>query len=129
VKRKEYKLTNNGDVVSRGTYILSDKGIYTFSSGLGSIPLGGTGNWITLSADADNQLRIMQYDVKSSTGKVNNLWLGAKDMDNSGNLYQYLGYHFVAVTYGDVISYDTSINYFDTGWNYQTSPEVRCEYR
>lgn len=123
-EKKEYKLTNNGDVVSRGTYILSDKGIYTFSSGLGSIPLGGTGNWITLSADANNQLRIMQYDVKSSTGKVNNLWLGAKDMDNSGNLYQYLGYHFVAVTYGDVISYDTSINYFDTGWNYQTSPGV-----
>lgn len=123
-EKKEYKLTNNGDVVAKGTYTLSDKGIYTFSDGLGSTPLGGTGNWISLGADADNQLRIMQYDVKSSTGKVDNLWLGAKEKDNSGSLYQYLGYHFVAVSYGDVISYDATINYFDTSWAFQTSSSV-----
>jgi hypothetical protein len=124
--KNTYSLTNNGADVASGTYTLSDKGVYTFSNGLGKILIGG--DWVYLSADDDNQLRILTYDVKATTGKVNNLWLGAKEKDLSGNMYQYLGYHFVAVTYGDVKTYDATLNYFSHGWNYtQASDPLSIE--
>lgn len=117
-----YELTNSGSTVAEGTYTLSDKGVYTFSNGLGTTLIGG--DWVNLSADADNQLRVMTYDTKATTGKVNNLWLGAKEYDNNGNMYQYLGYHFVAVSYGDEESYDASLNYFSTGWSYTKASDA-----
>lgn len=117
-----YTLFKAGAEVVSGTYTLSDKGVYTFSNGLGKTLLGG--DYINLAADADNQLRILSYDVKTTTGKADNLWLGAKEKDNDGNLYQYLGYHFNAITYGDVVLYDCQLNFFDTGWAFTKSDVV-----
>ena len=77
-----YTLFKAGAEVVSGTYTLSDKGVYTFSNGLGKTLLGG--DYINLAADADNQLRILSYDVKTTTGKADNLWLGAKEKDNDG---------------------------------------------
>ncbi len=105
-----YQLTLNSDgntykmkdtqsgVIAEGTYTLSDKGIYTFSNGLGKVLIGG--DWVNLSADANNQLRIVSYTYSDSYSKVTDLWLGAKQTDNDGNLYQYLGYHFTPVADG-----------------------------
>lgn len=121
-EKSTYELTNDGSEVASGTYTLSDKGVYTFSNGLGSICVGG--DWINLAADKDNQLRIMTYDTNSATGKVNNLWLGSKQYDNAGNMYQYLGYHFVAITYGDEIPYDACLSFYEPDWVTQQSETV-----
>ncbi|MDD5862044.1 MAG: hypothetical protein PUD15_05715 [Prevotella sp.] len=123
-KDNSYKVKVGGLTKVSGTYTLSDKGVYTFSNGLGSYALGGSGNWIKFSADGDNQLRVLSYDVNATSGKANNLWLGAKEKDDNGDTYQYLGYHFTAITYGDVTPLKAKLALFDTGWAFQYSDEV-----
>lgn len=90
-----YKLKNTDTgVIVEGSYTVSDKGVYTFDKGLSKSLIGG--DWVYLNADADNQLRLLTYTYNDSYSKVTDLWLGAKQTDNDGNLYQYLGYHFTA---------------------------------
>lgn len=119
-----YKVKQGGKVVASGTFTLDDKGNYTFSDGLGDLDLGGSGNWIKFSADKNKQLRVLSYDTNTATGKTNNLWLGAREYDNDGNLYQYRGYHFTAVTYGDVIPYTAQLSYFDNGFTFKYSDPI-----
>jgi hypothetical protein len=90
-----YKLKNTeSGVIAEGTYTVDSKGIYTFDKGLSKALIGG--DWVYLNADADNQLRLLSYTYSDSYSKVTDIWLGAKQNDNDGNLYQYLGYHFTA---------------------------------
>jgi hypothetical protein len=117
---KEYSVAlPDGSTVS-GTYTVSSTGIYTFSNGLGSTLIGGT--WVNFAADNTNQLRVMQY--KTSDGNVTDMWLGAKNLDNTGTLYQYLGYHFVATTEVAKKGYKSNLNFFNTSWGTQGSGDI-----
>lgn len=102
-----------------GTYSLSSDGIYTFDNGLSSYLIGS--DWIYFSADYDNALRLMSYEVESS-GAVSDIWLGAKQYNSNGKLYQYLAYHFEAqLGETQAASYSGSLNFFDTSWNFINS--------
>ncbi len=105
-----------------GSFTLSSDGIYTFDSGLSSYLIGS--DWIYFSADDDNALRVMSYTV-SSAGVISDLWLGAKEYDASGSLYQYLAYHFELQTDGEqAATYEMTLNDFNTGWSFLNSDTV-----
>lgn len=122
-KRGAYKLELPDGSSVEGTYTLSADGIYTFSNGLASYLVGS--DWIYFGADEDNELRLMSY-VVPSTGVVSDMWLGAKQKDANGKLYQYLAYHFepqLDATQASV--YDASMHIFDTSsWETLESPVI-----
>lgn len=114
---KTYKLKNtDSGVVAEGSYTVSDKGVYTFDKGLSKTLIGG--DWVYLNADADNQLRLLNYTYSDSYSKVTDIWLGAKQTDNDGNLYQYLGYHFSAAADANVkATYKATMSTQSTGYS------------
>lgn len=119
------KSTSLGTIAS-GTYTVSSKGIYTFSNGLGTVLIGGT--WVNLSADTDNQLRLLDFTYDKSSGKTTEMWLGAKQNDIDGTLYQYLGYHFeTAPDTGEKTSYLATLIYQTSDWVSGSSPEVKVQ--
>lgn len=122
-----YTFKNGDDMIATGKWAISDKGFFTFSNGLGTTLLGG--DWVNLSTDANNQLRYLQYDIKSSTKELTGLWLGKKEFDNNGDAYQYIGYHFVPVIEGvvSVPTYEAQLHFSDSNWSWQTSDVVSIE--
>lgn len=122
----EWTLTDaDGDETS-GTYSLSDDGIYTFSSAWPEITLSTDGAAV-LKTNSDNTLRILAYEVDDYSGALSDLWIGSQEIDDQGNLYQYLGYHFCPQTSGTTTKYTTTLNFFDTSWNFITSDKLYIE--
>ena len=123
----EYTLTDaEGDTYS-GTYTLSDDGVYTFSDALPELTLSTDGS-VTFHTNADNTLRIMSYETSDYTGGLTDLWIGSQETDDQGNLFQYLGYHFQPQTSGSsTTKYSTTLNFFDTNWNFITSDVLYIE--
>lgn len=120
----EYKLTTPAGDTYAGTYSLSDDGIYTFSAALPEVQLSEDGLAL-FKASADNTLRIMSYETDDYTGALTDLWLGSKELDDLGNLYQYQGYHFVAQTAGAAaVRYTANLNFFDTNWAFINGDNV-----
>jgi hypothetical protein len=119
----DYTLTDIAGVEYKGKYSLSDDGIYTFSEALPEILLSTDGRAL-FKSNADRSLRIMSYETSDFTGGLTDLWLASKELDDQGNLYQYMGYHFVAQTAGAVKSYKGQLSFFDTGWVFLTSEVV-----
>lgn len=113
----EYTLTDIAGNESKGKYTLDAEGIYTFSNPLPEIVLSTDGRAV-LKANADRTLRIMSYETSDYTGGLTELWLGSKESDDQGTLYQYMGYHFVVQTAGAAKSYKGTLNFFDTGWTF-----------
>lgn len=108
-KTNEYTCTAPDGTVVSGTYSLTDKGIYTFSNGLPVVQLSQVGN-ANFKANADKTLRIMQTTTDAYSGSLKDLWLGSQMVDDQGNLYQYLGYHFIPQTSGDnVVRYTSNL--------------------
>ncbi len=119
----KYSLALPDGTSVEGKYTLTADGIYTFDSGLAPYLIGG--KQVYFNASADNTLRIMNYTLNDN-GAVTDMWLGAKQVDNQGKVYQYLGYHFVAQTGGaaDVPEgYKANLNYFNTDWTYTVASE------
>lgn len=75
-----------------GTYVLDEKGIYTFD---GIAPSFSVIGWASFGLSADNQLRIMSIE-KDAAGKVTGMWVGAKDPAKP----EYMGYHLVPAAGG-----------------------------
>lgn len=99
---KEYKITTPAGDTYEGTYTLSDDGIFTFSDALPTVQLSQSGNNI-FKGNADKTLRIMNYECDDYTGAIKDLWLGTNCLDDQGNLYQYMAYHFVLQTGGSTV--------------------------
>lgn len=74
-----------------GTYTLDEKGIYTFDQPLPSFSVI---SWASFATDADNQLRILEIGTKN--GIINDMWVGAKSLNEDGSLKEYMSYHLVA---------------------------------
>lgn len=111
----DYTFTDMGGKEYTGKYTLSNDGIYTFSNGLPEITLSADGV-AKFKTNADNTLRIMSYETSDYTGAVTSLWVGSKEVDDQGNLYQYMGYQLVPQVEGAVATYKSTLNYFDTDW-------------
>jgi hypothetical protein len=72
---------------TEGTYSIDAKGIYSFDITVPAFTLVG---WASFSADANNQLRILQIE-KDATGAVTGMWLGSRNPDKP----EYMAYHLV----------------------------------
>lgn len=117
---KEYSITDISGTEHKGTYTLDSKGIYTFSKPLPQIPLSSDGSAV-LKSNSDNTLRILSYETSDYSGALTEIWLGSKELDDQGNLFQYMGYHFVVQTAGAVKSYKASMSFFDVNWAFTES--------
>lgn len=116
----DYTLIDIAGVEYKGKYTLNNEGIYTFSNALPEIQLSADGRAI-FKSNPDRTLRIMSYETSDFTGGLTDLWLASKELDDQGNLYQYMGYHFVAQTAGAVKSYKATMHFFDLGWIFTVS--------
>lgn len=117
-----YSVTLPDGTEVSGSFTLSSDGVYTFDSGLSSCLIGS--DYIYFSADDDNQLRLMSYEVNSSN-TVSDIWLGVKEYNASGSLYQYLAYHFeIQSDVEQAATYEMTLYEFDTNWVFQTSTSV-----
>lgn len=119
----EYSITDITGVEYKGKYTLSNDGVYTFSEAIPEIVLSTDGRAV-FRAGTDRTLRIMSYETSDYTGGLTDLWIGSKELDDQGNLYQYMGYHFVPQTAGAITSYKASLNFFDTGWVFINSEDI-----
>lgn len=72
---------------SNGAYTVDEKGIYSFDIDVPTFTIVG---WANFSADAENQLRILQIE-KDAGGNVTGMWVGAKDPVKS----EYMAYHLI----------------------------------
>lgn len=79
-------LTPDGSV-TEGTYSINGSGIYSFSVG---VPTFTVINWASFSADANNQLRILDISTDAS-GNISDMWLGAINAEGT----EYMAYHLV----------------------------------
>lgn len=113
----EYTITDITGVEYKGKFTLSNDGIYTFSEALPEIVLSTDGRAV-FKSNADRTLRILSYETSDYTGGLTDLWLGSKELDDQGNLYQYMGYHFAVQTAGAVKSYKATMSFFDTNWSF-----------
>lgn len=122
--QSEYTITTPDGADYSGTYALSSDGIYTFSDALPTVQLSQDGSAV-FKANSDNTLRIMRYELDDYSGALTDLWLGSKDINDQGNLYQYMGYHFVAQLGGSgTTQYTTNLNFFDKDWNTMNSENL-----
>ncbi|MBQ8674175.1 MAG: hypothetical protein IJ511_09055 [Bacteroides sp.] len=120
---REYSFTDISGNETTGSYTLSDEGIYTFEPALPQITLSADGR-AKLMTNPDNSLRIMQYEVDDFSGALTDLWLASKEVDDQGNLYQYMGYHWVPQVAGATKQYKATLNFFDTDWVFIYSDPV-----
>jgi len=115
-----YTVTTPAGDTYEGTYTLSDDGIYSFSDALPNVQLSQSGNNV-FKSNADNTLRIMNYSTDDYTGSLKDLWLGSKCVDDQGQLYQYMAYHFVLQTGGTSAKRYTANLYMNNsawGWTH-----------
>ncbi|NDV94913.1 hypothetical protein D0T84_08285 [Dysgonomonas sp. 521] len=119
----EYTFTDMEGKEYKGKYTLSNDGIYTFSDALPQIVLSTDGQAV-FKTNADRTLRIMSYETSDYTGAVTSLWVGSQELDDQGNLYQYMGYQLVPQVEGAAATYKSTLNYFDTGWTFIYSDAV-----
>lgn len=121
--KRTYTCTVPGGETISGTYTLDDDGIFTFSDGLPSFALDKDGE--VMFTAANNQLRIMNFDVDDYSGKLASAWLGSAEIDDKGTLYQYQAVQLVPKSEGGAVErYTATLRYFDAGWNFQQSEDV-----
>ena len=122
--KQTYTYTAPDGTVVKGTFTLSDDGIFTFSNGLGNTSLASSFN---MSANANNTLRVLSVSHDEYNGTLKNLWLGKSCVDDQGNVIQYQGYHWVVQNAGAVKAkkYSSLLNMSDnTSWTPTTSDKV-----
>ena len=71
------------------TYMLNEKGIYTFGDPIPSGLSGALGDWDSFYVDSNNSLRIMSIEKKA--GQLSGMWLGARSDEKD----EYHAYHFI----------------------------------
>lgn len=86
-KEMTYEVATPDGTTANGTYILDEKGIYTFSGTIPTYHIGGGD--IMFNTDANNQLRILS--IESASGNIMGMWLGARSSEKN----EYIAYHFI----------------------------------
>ncbi len=122
--KQTYTYTAPDGTVVKGTFTLSDDGIFNFSNGLGNTSLASSFN---MGTNADNTLRVLAVSHDEYNGTLKNLWLGKNCVDDQGNIIQYQGYHWVAQNAGTatVKKYSSLLNMNDNvNWTLTTSDKV-----
>jgi hypothetical protein len=119
----DYTLTDIDGTEYTGKYTLNSDGIYTFSDAFPELALSSDGRAV-FKTNADRTLRIMSYETSDYTGAVTDLWLGSKEIDDQGNLYQYMGYHFAVHVEGGVKLYKGELAIFDPDFVFLYSDAV-----
>ena len=119
----EYTFTTPDGTGYTGKYSLSSDGIYTFTGTVPVLKLSSDGRAV-FQTSTDQTLRIMQYELSDYSGGLTDLWLGSKEMDDQGKLYQYMGYHFVAQTGSSSEKFTANLNFFDTDWTFINGSNV-----
>ena len=123
-EKQTYTYTSTDGAITKGTFTLSDGGIFTFSNGLGNTSLAPSFN---MSTNADNTLRVLSVSHDDYNGTLKNLWLGKSCVDDQGNVIQYQGYHWVAQNAGavKVKKYTSLLNLNNnSSWTLTTSDKV-----
>lgn len=107
-----------------GSYDLDNSGVYTFNTDIEAFDLSDDGT-ASFHLNSDRTLSIVKYEVDDYTGSLSDLWLGSKEVDDQGNLVQYMTYHFKLKIAGaaDEIHL-AAYMYFNNsgwGWNHEAS--------
>lgn len=121
-----YTFTNaDGSTVS-GKYELAADGVYTFTPALPTIALSKDGRAV-LTNNA-GQVRILGFSQAANcdarTGGLTNIVWGAREYDDQGAFYQYMGYKLEVVRAGVQKTYKGGLHFFDSGWAFQQSDDV-----
>ena len=76
----------------------------------------------------ESSLRILGFSQKANcnaqTGGLDNIVWGAREYDDQGKFYQYMGYQWKVVRAGVAKTYKGGLHIFDTGWAFQQSDDV-----
>ena len=120
---RTYVYTSPSGSQVKGTYTLSDEGVFTFSNGLGNTPLSADFN---MSTNADHTLRVLSVSTDNYSGALKDLWLGKSCIDDQGHVFQYQGYHWVAQNNANaaIKRYTGTLYVFDSGYNSKASNPV-----
>lgn len=120
---RTYVYTSPSGSQVKGTYTLSDEGVFTFSNGLGNTPLSADFN---MSTNADHTLRVLSVSTDNYSGALKDLWLGKSCIDDQGHVFQYQGYHWVAQNNANaaIKRYAGTLYVFDSGYNSKASNPV-----
>ena len=117
-----YSCEAPGGGSTSGTYTLDENGIFEFSPALPSFALDKDGK---VMFDAPTQLRLMNYDVDSYSGKLTYAWLGVPEVDDAGKTYQYQAIQLVPKQEGGAVErYVATLRYFDKGWGWKYAPDL-----
>ena len=121
-----YSFTKPDGTTSDGTYSLSSDGVYTFTPALPTVQLSKDGRAVLTGNEG--QLRLLGFsqavNCDAQTGALDNITWGAREYDDQGNFYQYIGYQWKVVRAGAKTTFASSLHFFDTGWTAQASDEV-----
>lgn len=124
-----YTFTTPAGDAYTGTYELSDDGIFTFSDALPVVQLSANGLNV-FKGNSDNTLRIMSYAVDEYSGSLSDLWLGSNCLDDQGNLYQYMAYHFVLQTgKSEGKRYSANLYLNNSGWGWTHGDNDDANYK
>ncbi len=121
-----YTFTNLDGSTTTGSYTLSSDGVYTFTPALPTVNLSDDGRAVLTSNSGE--LRILGFSQANNcdarTGGLSNIVWGAREYDDQGNFYQYMGYKLEVVRAGVQKTYKGGLHFFDTGWSFQQSDDV-----
>lgn len=120
--KSEVTFTDPQENETKGTFTLSDAGVFSFSD-MPSFAVST--NTDVKFASEKKELQILSYEIDDYTGDITDLWLGAKQYDAQGKEIEYLGYHLQKQTGGQQVErYVGSLSFFDTGWTFLPNATV-----
>lgn len=121
-----YTFTAPDGKETTGSYTLDKDGIYTFTPALPTFALSKDGRAVMTTNESS--LRILGFNQKANcnvqTGGLDNIVWGAREYDDQGKFYQYMGYQWKVVRAGVAKTYKGGLHIFDTGWAFQQSDDV-----
>lgn len=121
-----YEFTAPDGTTTTGSYTLSSSGVYTFTPALPTIALSGDGRAVL--TNNEGQLRILGFSQANNcdgrTGGLDNIVWGAREYDDQGNFYQYIGYKLSVVRAGVTKTYKATLNSNSADWSNAQSADV-----
>ena len=122
--KHEFEFTDKDGKTTKGQYTLSDDGIMEFLTPIPASSLSSD-DVVQFKLNAANQLRVLQVAASDYDNSLTDLWLGCGETTDQGQLYQYVGYHFVPQTTGETVKhYTANLNFSDTGWAFINGENV-----
>ena len=121
-----YTFTTPDGNETKGTYTLSKDGIYSFTPALPTFAISKDGRAVMTTNESS--LRILGFSQETNcnpqTGGLDNIVWGAREYDDQGKFYQYMGYQWTVVRAGVAKTYKGGLHLFDPGFTFQQSDDV-----